>query len=151
MFGGGGLGWMAEIKKVSNWFLMSSQPCRSYHSELEMKHLKYSFFYRKWFLLFACSLPCEPWTSALTSILFCGGQMVSTERQERDRCMDQINTLTSQLAAANEAKTTLAVENERLRMDAEALRQQLNDLRMDYQVSRWGKCKECSNLGKECS
>lgn len=64
--------------------------------------------------------------------------MVSTERQERDRCMDQINTLTSQLATANEAKTTLAVENERLRMDAEALRQQLNDLRLDYQVKSVG-------------
>ena len=64
--------------------------------------------------------------------------MVSTERQERDRCMDQINTLTSQLATANEAKTTLAVENERLRMDAEALRQQLNDLRLDYQVKNVG-------------
>lgn len=63
---------------------------------------------------------------------------MSTERQERDRCMDQINTLTSQLATANEAKTTLAVENERLRMDAEALRQQLNDLRLDYQVKNVG-------------
>lgn len=52
--------------------------------------------------------------------------------------MDQINTLTSQLATANEAKTTLAVENERLRMDAEALRQQLNDLRLDYQVKSVG-------------
>ena len=64
--------------------------------------------------------------------------MVSTERQERDRCMDQINTLTSQLATANEAKTTLTVENERLRIDAEALRQQLNDLRLDYQVKSIG-------------
>lgn len=51
-FGVGGWGgWQrTKMKKVSNWFLMSNQPCRSYHSELEMKHLKYSFLHRKWFL-----------------------------------------------------------------------------------------------------
>ena len=59
---------------------------------------------------------------------------MSTERQERDRYVDQINTLTSQLTSANEIKTKLSVDNERLRMDAEALRQQLNDIRLDCQV-----------------
>ena len=62
--------------------------------------------------------------------------MVSTERQERERYMDQINTLTSQLTSVNEVKTTLSVENERQRMELETLRQQLNDVRLDCQVSR---------------
>ena len=50
--------------------------------------------------------------------------------------MDQVNTLTMQLTTANEKKTQVAVENERLRMETETLRQQAADLRLDYQVWR---------------
>ncbi|XP_070197282.1 coiled-coil domain-containing protein 158-like [Littorina saxatilis] len=63
-------------------------------------------------------------------------RVASTEKHERDRYTDQISTLTAQLTTANELKTKLAIENERLKMEAETLRQQLSDNRLDYQATR---------------
>ncbi|XP_076467879.1 uncharacterized protein LOC143298797 isoform X2 [Babylonia areolata] len=60
-------------------------------------------------------------------------RVATTEKQERDRYVDQINTLTTQLTTSNEKKTQLAVENERLRMDVESLRQQIGELKLDLQ------------------
>lgn len=60
-------------------------------------------------------------------------RVINIEKQERDRYMDQISHLTSQLTTANETKMKLAVENERARMEVEVLRKQLNDLRLDLQ------------------
>lgn len=63
-------------------------------------------------------------------------QVVSAEKQERDRYLDQVKTLSSQLSAANDKHSRLVAEYERTHMEAETLKQEKSDLRLDLHSSQ---------------
>ncbi|PVD34614.1 hypothetical protein C0Q70_05890 [Pomacea canaliculata] len=63
-------------------------------------------------------------------------RVVSAEKQERDRYLDQVKTLSSQLSAANDKHSRLVAEYERTRMEAETLKQEKSDLRLDLHSSQ---------------
>nr|KAG5688790.1 hypothetical protein BaRGS_033274 [Batillaria attramentaria] len=60
-------------------------------------------------------------------------RVASAEKQERDRYVEQITSLSSQLTTANEKIAKLTVDLERARMEEDSLRQQLGDMRLDLQ------------------